>query len=109
MSLMTKIWELVGTGRRFRRCRQSVALLAGGTGLKDGCRAVLTHTRTEGTDVGRIPNRVARIAAHRQQAAARRLFEAASRAPGGAQPEGSHLPERFEPTVAAWRTDLFSS
>lgn len=37
------------------------------------------------------------------------LFEAASRAPGGARPEGSYLPERFEPTVAAWSTHLFSS
>jgi hypothetical protein len=37
------------------------------------------------------------------------LFEAASRAPGGARPKGSHLPKRFEPTVAAWSVELFSS
>ncbi|MDZ4233705.1 MAG: hypothetical protein U1C73_08070, partial [Dietzia sp.] len=37
------------------------------------------------------------------------LFEAASRAPDGARPEESHLPERFEPTVAAWSAELFSS
>lgn len=37
------------------------------------------------------------------------LFEAASRAPGGARPQGSYLPERFEPTVAAWSVELFSS
>lgn len=37
------------------------------------------------------------------------LFEAASRAPGGARPAGSHLPERFELTVAAWSAALFSS
>lgn len=36
------------------------------------------------------------------------LFEAASRAPGGARPEESYLPERFEPTVAAWSTELFN-
>ena len=37
------------------------------------------------------------------------LFEAASRARGGARPEGSYLPERFEPTVAAWSVELFFS
>lgn len=37
------------------------------------------------------------------------LFEAASRVPGAARPEGSYLPERFEPTVAAWSEELFSS
>lgn len=37
------------------------------------------------------------------------LFEAASRAPGGARPEGSYLPERFEPTIAAWSGELFNS
>lgn len=37
------------------------------------------------------------------------LLEAASRAPGSARPEGSYLPERFEPTVAAWSVELFSS
>ncbi|BBX86946.1 hypothetical protein [Mycolicibacterium aubagnense] len=35
------------------------------------------------------------------------MFEAAARAPGGARPAGSHLPERFEPTIAAWSTELF--
>ena len=33
------------------------------------------------------------------------LFEAASRAPGGARPDGSYVPERFEPTIA-WSTEL---
>lgn len=37
------------------------------------------------------------------------LFEAASRAPGGAQPDGSYVPERFEPTIAAWSAELFGS
>lgn len=37
------------------------------------------------------------------------LYEAASRAPGGARPDGSYLPERFEPTVAAWSNELISS
>jgi hypothetical protein len=37
------------------------------------------------------------------------LFEAASRAPGGARPDGSYLPERFEPTVIAWSKELFHS
>jgi hypothetical protein len=37
------------------------------------------------------------------------LFEAASRAPDGARPEGSYLPERFEATVAAWSVELFHS
>lgn len=37
------------------------------------------------------------------------LFEAASRAPGGARPEESYLPERFEPTIAAWSGELFNS
>ncbi|MDZ7882573.1 MAG: hypothetical protein U5N53_06515 [Mycobacterium sp.] len=36
------------------------------------------------------------------------LFEAASRAPGGARPEECYVPERFEPTIAAWSTELFS-
>lgn len=36
------------------------------------------------------------------------LFEAASRVPGGARPQGSYLPERFEPTVTAWSAELFS-
>jgi len=29
------------------------------------------------------------------------LFDAASRAPGGACPDGFYVPERFEPTIAA--------
>lgn len=37
------------------------------------------------------------------------LYEAVSRAPGGARHDGSYLPERFEPTVAAWSNELFSS
>jgi hypothetical protein len=37
------------------------------------------------------------------------LFEAASRAPGGARPDGSFVPERFEPTIAAWCTELFGA
>lgn len=37
------------------------------------------------------------------------LYEAASLAPGGARHDGSYLPERFEPTVAAWSNELFSS
>lgn len=36
------------------------------------------------------------------------LFEAASRVPGGARPQGAYLPERFEPTVTAWSAELFS-
>lgn len=36
------------------------------------------------------------------------LFEAASRPAAGARPDGSHLPERFEPTVVAWSVELFS-
>ncbi|MBY0290792.1 MAG: hypothetical protein K2X52_27170 [Mycobacteriaceae bacterium] len=35
------------------------------------------------------------------------LYEAASRAAGGARPEESYVPERFEPTIAAWSTHLF--
>jgi hypothetical protein len=37
------------------------------------------------------------------------LFEAASRRPDGARPEGSHLPRRFEATVAAWSAGLYHS
>lgn len=37
------------------------------------------------------------------------LFEAASRAPGGARPDKSCVPERFEPTIAAWSTTLFAT
>ncbi|WP_162625491.1 hypothetical protein [Mycolicibacterium llatzerense] len=37
------------------------------------------------------------------------LYEAASRAPGGARPAGSYVPERFEPTIAAWSTELFDA
>jgi hypothetical protein len=37
------------------------------------------------------------------------LFEAASRAPGGARPDGSFVPERFEPAIAAWSTELFGA
>ncbi|OBJ71459.1 hypothetical protein [Mycobacterium sp. 1274756.6] len=37
------------------------------------------------------------------------LYETASRAPGGARPEGSYVPERLEPTIAAWSAELFSS
>jgi len=37
------------------------------------------------------------------------LFEAASRAPCGARPDGSYVPERFEPTIAAWSTELFGA
>jgi hypothetical protein len=37
------------------------------------------------------------------------LFEAASRAPGGARPNDSLVPERFEPTIAAWSTELFGA
>lgn len=37
------------------------------------------------------------------------LFEAATRAPDGARPKESYLPERFEPTVAAWSKELFSA
>lgn len=35
------------------------------------------------------------------------LFEAAARAPGGARPAESYVPERFEPTIAAWSAQLF--
>jgi hypothetical protein len=37
------------------------------------------------------------------------LFEAASRAPGGARPDDSYVPERFEPTIVAWSAELFSA
>lgn len=37
------------------------------------------------------------------------LFEAVSRAPGGARPEECYLPERFEATVAGWSGELFNS
>ena len=37
------------------------------------------------------------------------LFEAASRAPCGARPDGSYVPELFEPTIAAWSTELFGA
>ncbi len=37
------------------------------------------------------------------------LFEAASRAPGAVRPEGSYVPERFEPTIAAWSGKLFGA
>jgi hypothetical protein len=37
------------------------------------------------------------------------LFEAASRTPGGARPDGSFVPERFEPAIAAWSTELFGA
>lgn len=37
------------------------------------------------------------------------LFEAVSRAPRGARPDGSFVPERFEPTIAAWSKELISS
>ncbi|OBA98275.1 hypothetical protein A5666_22800 [Mycolicibacterium fortuitum] len=37
------------------------------------------------------------------------LFEAASRALGGARQAESYLPEWSEPTVAAWSKELFSS
>jgi hypothetical protein len=37
------------------------------------------------------------------------LFEAASRAPGGARPDGSYVPERLEPTIAASSAEVFSS
>jgi hypothetical protein len=37
------------------------------------------------------------------------LFEAASRAPSGARPDESYVPERFEPTIAAWSTELFNA
>ena len=37
------------------------------------------------------------------------LFEAASRAPGGARPDGPYVPERFEPTIAVWSTELFGA
>ncbi len=35
------------------------------------------------------------------------LYEAASRAPGGARPEGSYVPERLEPMIAAWSAERF--
>jgi hypothetical protein len=37
------------------------------------------------------------------------LHETASRALGGARPEGSYVPERFESTIAAWSTELFGA
>lgn len=37
------------------------------------------------------------------------LFETASRAPGGACPAECHVPERFEPTIAAWSRELFTT
>ena len=36
------------------------------------------------------------------------LYEAASRRPGGARPTDSFVPERFEPTIAAWSASLFA-
>ncbi|MGV0583810.1 hypothetical protein ABQE45_08690 [Mycobacteroides chelonae] len=37
------------------------------------------------------------------------LYEAASRAPGGARPDESYVPEQFEPTITAWSTELFDA
>ena len=37
------------------------------------------------------------------------LYEAASRKPGGARPETSYLPMRFEPTIMRWSTELFGT
>jgi hypothetical protein len=37
------------------------------------------------------------------------LFEAASRAPGAARPAESYVPERLEPTIAAWSVELFGA
>jgi hypothetical protein len=37
------------------------------------------------------------------------LFEAASRAAGGARPAESYVPERFEPTIAVWSGELFGA
>jgi hypothetical protein len=37
------------------------------------------------------------------------LIEAASRAPGGARPRGSYVPERFDSTIAAWSRKLFGA
>lgn len=36
------------------------------------------------------------------------LFEAGCRAPGGQRAADSHVPERLEPTIAAWSKELFS-
>lgn len=36
------------------------------------------------------------------------LYEAACRAPGGQRAADSHVPERLEPTIAAWSEELFS-
>lgn len=36
------------------------------------------------------------------------LFETASCVPGGARPAECHVPERFEPTIAAWSRELFT-
>jgi hypothetical protein len=37
------------------------------------------------------------------------LYEAASRAPGGARPDESWVPDRFEPTIVAWSVELFDA
>jgi hypothetical protein len=37
------------------------------------------------------------------------LYEAAARAPGASRPTESYLPERLEPTVAAWYRELFAA
>ncbi|MDT5285505.1 MAG: hypothetical protein QOF88_394 [Mycobacterium sp.] len=37
------------------------------------------------------------------------LYEAAARAPDGARPDESYVPERFEPTISAWSTNLFAA
>jgi hypothetical protein len=50
-----------------------------------------------------------RSAGGAQKAVILNAVEAASRAPGGVRREGSYLPERFEPTVAAGSTELFTA
>lgn len=37
------------------------------------------------------------------------LFEAATRAPGGVRSDDSYVPQRFEPTITAWSTELFTA
>jgi hypothetical protein len=37
------------------------------------------------------------------------LFETASRVPGAARPAECYVPERFEPTIAAWSRELFTT
>lgn len=95
--------EEIDTGWRERSARSFYSY---GSSFIHGYRWMTDYSR-DGTVWSLVAEALASSLSMTECAAC--LYEAASRAPGGTRSEGSYVPERLEPTIAAWSAELFSS